>query len=147
MLSRIAYTGRWEFGRKRNEFSTKRDYSRQIEQPDSEVEKFLCEELRIVDDELFFAVQRQLAKLKHGPRGPKKDKIPHLWDLVVKLFCCARCEERFHQTGAGSKGMHCKNGDLCPCNSAVRREEAGPLSGNPKHQIANPKQIQMSKLE
>ena len=40
MLSRIAYTGRWEFGRKRNEFSTKRDYSRQIEQPDSEVEKF-----------------------------------------------------------------------------------------------------------
>ncbi|MCR9294158.1 MAG: recombinase family protein, partial [bacterium] len=124
MLSRIAYTGRWEFGRKRNEFSTKRDYSRQIEQPDSEVEKFLCEELRIVDDELFFAVQRQLAKLKQGPRGPKKDKVPHLWDLVVKLFCCARCKERFHQTGAGNKGMHCKNGDLCPCNSAVRREEA-----------------------
>ncbi len=124
MLSRIAYSGRWEFGRKRNEFSTKRDYSRQIEQPDSEVEKFLCEELRIVDDELFFAVQSRLAELKKGPRGPKKDKVPHLWDLVVELFYCARCEERFHQTGAGNKGMHCKNGDLCPCNSAVRREEA-----------------------
>jgi hypothetical protein len=124
MLSRIAYTGRWEFGRKRNEFSTKRDYSRQIEQPDSEVESFLCEELRIVDDELFFAVQRRLAELKQGPRGPKKDKVPHLWDLVVELFWCARCQERFHQTGAGGRGMQCKNGDLCPCRSTVRREEA-----------------------
>ncbi|MEZ5945092.1 MAG: hypothetical protein R3C18_27205 [Planctomycetaceae bacterium] len=88
------------------------------------MESFLCEELRIVDDELFFAVQRRLAELKQAPRGPKKDKDPHLWDLVVEFFCCARCEERFHQTGAGNKGMHCKNGDLCPCNSAERRDLA-----------------------
>ena len=124
MLSRIAYTGRWEFGRRRNEFSTKRDYSRQIEQPDSEVEVFQCEELRIVDEELFFAVQRRLAELKQGPRGPKKDKVPHLWDLVIELFWCPRCNARYYQTGANGKGMQCKNGDLCPCKSAVRREEA-----------------------
>ena len=124
MLSRIAYTGRWEFGRKRNEFSTKRDYSRQIEQPDTEVELFHCEELRIVDDELFFAVQRRLAELKHGPRGPEKDKVPHLWDMVVDLFWCAHCRERYYQAGANGKGMQCKNGDLCPCKSAVRRRDA-----------------------
>jgi len=124
MLSRIAYTGRWEFGRKRNEFSTKRDYSRQIEQPDTEVELFHCEELRIVDDELFYAVQHHLAELKKGPRGPKKGKDPHLWDMVVELFWCAHCRERYYQAGANGKGMQCKNGDLCPCKSAVRRKDA-----------------------
>lgn len=65
--------------------STKRDYSRQIEQPDSEVEKFLCKELRMVDDELYF-VQKRLAELASGPRGPKKENVPRLWDLVVDLF-------------------------------------------------------------
>ena len=63
-MKRLAYTGRWEFGRKRNEFSTKRDYARQIDQPDDEVDVFQCEELRIVDDELFYAVQQGLAELK-----------------------------------------------------------------------------------
>ncbi|NQT40157.1 MAG: recombinase family protein [Planctomycetes bacterium] len=124
MLSRISYTGRFEFGRRRNEYSTKRDYSRQIEQPDSEVDAFLCEELRIVDDELFFAVQRRLAELKRGPRGPKKNRKLHLWDLVTDLFWCPRCNERYYVAGAGGHGMQCKNGDLCPCKSAVRREEA-----------------------
>lgn len=124
MLSRISYTGRFEFGRRRNEYSTKRDYSRQIEQPDSEVETFLCEELRIVDDELFFAVQRRLAELKKGPRGPKKNRTLHLWDLVTDLFWCPRCNERYYVAGANGHGMQCKNGDLCPCKSAVRREEA-----------------------
>lgn len=129
MLSRIAYTGRWEFGRKRNEFSTKRDYSRQIEQPDSEVELFQCEELRIVSDELFFAVQRKLAKLTRGPRGPRKTKDIYLWDFTTGMFSCGHCSQpdnpvRFYQTGANGKGMQCKNGDLCPCKSAVRRDEA-----------------------
>ncbi|MBI1311627.1 recombinase [bacterium] len=124
MLSRIAYTGRWEFGRKRNEFSTKRDYAKQVEQPDRDVEKFHCEELRIVDDELFFAVQRRLAGLKTGPRGPRKDRETQLWDLMTDLFHCASCNERFYQAGAGGNGMRCKKGDLCPCLSVVRRDEA-----------------------
>lgn len=124
MLERIAYTGLWEFGRTRNEFSTKRDYSRQIEQPDSEVELFQCEELRIVDDQLFSAVQRRLAELELGPRGTKKDKENHLWDLVTELFWCPHCNERYHQAGANGKGMRCKNGVLCPNASVVRREEA-----------------------
>ena len=124
MLSRIAYTGRWEFGRKRNEFSTKRDYARQIEQPDNEVETIQCEELRIVDDELFFAVQRRLDELRQGPRGPKKEKPTHIWDLVIDVFWCSHCNARYHQTGANGYGMQCKNGDLCPGKSVICREDA-----------------------
>ena len=124
MLSRIAYTGRWEFGRKRNDFSTKRDYTRQIEQPDSEVEVFLCEELRIISDEDFNAMQRLLGGLVKGPRGPRKHKERRLWDLVVDLFWCSVCNERYYTAGAAGKMMQCKNGYLCPCKSAVNRQKA-----------------------
>ena len=124
MLSRIAYTGRFEFGRLRNEFSTKRDYTRQIEQPDSEVQVFQCEELRIVDDELFYAVQKKLSALKTGPRGPMTDKPVHLWDLLTDLFRCPHCKERFYQTGANGKAMRCKNDATCPRKSAVNRRDA-----------------------
>ncbi len=124
MLSRLGYTGRWEFGRKRNEFSTKRDYAKQVEQPDEQVEKFECVELRIIDDELFFAVQHRLAELKTGPRGPRPEKPPQLWDLVTDLFFCASCDERFYQSGARGQGMQCKNGALCPCLSAIKRQDA-----------------------
>ena len=124
MLEREAYRGYWEFGRNRNQYSTKKDYTQQVEQPDTEVEMRQCEELRIVDDELFYEVQKKLDSLKQGPRGPRKTKDAHLWDLVTNLFYCARCGERFYVAGAGGKGMRCKNGDLCPCKSTVRREEA-----------------------
>ena len=129
LWSNIRLTGRWEFGRKRNQFSTKLDYVKQIEQPDSEVATFQCEELRILDDETFLALQSWLKSFKRGPRGPRKKKQLQLWDLTTELFQCAHCstpEEpvRFYQTGANGKGMQCKNGDLCPCKSSVRREEA-----------------------
>jgi DNA invertase Pin-like site-specific DNA recombinase len=124
MLSRNAYTGRWEFGRKRNDFSTKLDYTRQIEQPDSEVEVHLCEELRIISDEDFIAMQRLLAGLVKGPRGPRKHKERHLWDLVVDVFLCSVCNERFYTSGAAGKMMRCRKGYLCPCRSAVNRREA-----------------------
>ena len=124
MLSRIAYTGRWEFGRKRNDFSTKKDYTRQLEQPDSEVEVSLCEELRIVSDEDFIAMQRLLSELVKGPRGPRRPKERQLWDLVVDVFWCSVCNERCYQCGAAGKMMQCKKGYLCPCKSAVNRREA-----------------------
>jgi DNA invertase Pin-like site-specific DNA recombinase len=124
MLSRSAYTGRFEFGRKRNEFSTKRDYARQVVQPDGEVEVFQCDDLQIVDDGLFFAVQRRLTQLKTGVRSPTNDKRRQLWDLVTDVFYCPHCEDRYYQTGAGGRGMQCKHGSLCPCTSAVRRKDA-----------------------
>ena len=129
LLSNIRLTGRWEFGRKKSHWSSTKDYAIQQEQPDKEVTKFYCEDLRIVDDELFFAVQERLAELKLGPRGPKKKKLAQLWDLTTEFFFCAACSTpekmiRLYQTGAHGRGMQCRNGDLCPGKSAVRREEA-----------------------
>lgn len=125
MLSNPRYVGYWAFGRKRNRWSSKRDYNQQVEQPESEVAIYRCEELRILDDELFHAVQARLAEFKHGPRGPHKQKKQlHLWDLTTEFFYCVHCKVRSYQTGANGKGMQCKRGDLCPCKSAVRREEA-----------------------
>jgi hypothetical protein len=124
MLCNVRYTGLWAFGRKRNRWSSKRDYTVQVEQPDTEVVAVQREELRIVSDVLFFAVQERLAKLKLGPRGPRKSKSLHLWDLVTDVFHCAACQVRFYQSGANGRSMTCKRGDLCPCKSSVRRDEA-----------------------
>jgi site-specific DNA recombinase len=124
MLSNPRYLGMWAFGRKRNCWSSKRDYNRQVEQPESDVAIYRCEELRIVDDELFHAVQARLAEFKLGPRGPRKQKEVQLWDLTTELFYCDHCKVRFYVAGANGKSMQCKNGDLCPCKSTVRRDEA-----------------------
>lgn len=122
MLSNGRLLGVWAFGRKRSRWSSKRDYNRQVEQPETEVAIYRCEELRIVDDEPFLALQERLEEFKLGPRGPRKRKPIHLWDLTTELFFCASCNERFYQTGAHGKGMQCKRGELCPCKSAVNRQ-------------------------
>jgi DNA invertase Pin-like site-specific DNA recombinase len=129
MLSNMRYIGIWAFGRKRNRWSSKRDYNQQIEQPETEIIIVRCEDLRILPDALFFDVQRLLAQLKTGPRGPKGRREPQLWDLVTDCFHCAICSTdiqlvRFYQAGAGGLGMRCKRAQLCPCSTIVRRKEA-----------------------
>jgi site-specific DNA recombinase len=124
LLSNPRYTGLWAFGRKRNSWSSRRDYTRQVPQPETEVALRRCPELRIVEDELFAAVQQRLAEFKVGPRGPKKQKDVKLWDLVTEFFWCPQCQVRYYQAGAGGEGMRCKRGDLCPALSAVRRQDA-----------------------
>jgi hypothetical protein len=124
MLSNPRYTGRFAFGRTRSVWLSKRDYATQVAQPETEVVMFYSEELRIVEDELFFAVQQRLAELKLGPRGPKKHRQHQLWDLVTDLFHCAACDVRFYLSGANGGSMSCKRGKLCPCMSNVNRKQA-----------------------
>ncbi len=125
MLSNIRYTGRWLFCEKRNQWKTKKDYNLQVKGPADEVVKVLCDELRIVDDDLFFAVQLKLLKKYKGPKiRADKPKTPQLWDLVVDCFYCSECKVRFHQTGANGKSMYCKRDVDCPCKCVVRRQEA-----------------------
>jgi site-specific DNA recombinase len=129
MLSNSRNTGLWAFGRKRNQWSSKRDYNLQIDQPDTEIKFVRSEELRIISDELFLAVQARLAKNKKGPQGPRKKKPKRLWDLTTSLFFCASCSTtgepiRFHQTGCRGEGMQCKRRDLCTAKGSVRREAA-----------------------
>ena len=124
MLSNPRYTGVWAFGRKRNVWSTRKDGTRQMPRPDADVTVVRCEDLRVVSNALFAAVQARLAVLATGPRGPRRRAETNLWDLTTECFWCPRCDARFHTAGAGGKGMRCKNGDLCPAPSAVRRKDA-----------------------
>ena len=122
-------TGEWEFGRKRNEFSSKLDNVKQVEQPDDEVTTLHCEELRILDDKTFHALVAKFDKLKTGPRGPRKEKKLKLWDLTTEFFLCESCSSpdkpiRFYQVGAKGLSMQCKNGDNCKCKSSVRRQDS-----------------------
>ncbi|TWU40059.1 hypothetical protein Q31b_34030 [Novipirellula aureliae] len=121
--------GRWEFGRRRNQFSTKLDSVKQVEQSDDEVATLEREELRILDDETFFALQAKFAARKTGPRGPRKQRKKHLWDLTTELFFCACCSTedspvRLYKVGVTGMAMQCKNGDQCPCKATVRSDKS-----------------------
>jgi hypothetical protein len=123
MLSNPRYTGLWAFGRTKSVWSSKRDYTRQVLQADTEVAVRSCEELRILPDDLFADVQKRLAELKRGPRGPRKRKPAQLWDLTTELFWCAACQARFYTSGANGHGMQCKRGDLCPAKAILPRRQ------------------------
>lgn len=129
MLSNQRYRGCWAFGRTRSEWSNKREYARKVEQPETEVSLIQSDDLRIVSDELFFAVQQRLTGNRKGPYGPKRRREPQLWDLVTDCFYCAICHDgdgpaRFYQAGAHGNGMRCKEGNFCPQLTVVRRSEA-----------------------
>lgn len=129
MLSNPRYTGLWAFGRKRNRWNSRKDYTEQIEQPDQEVIVVRSDELRIIDEELFLAVQQRLDELKTGPRSPKRDRQHQLWDLVTGCFVCGSCssddgDHRLYQAGAHGRGMRCRRGTLCSDRVIVNRKEA-----------------------
>ncbi len=122
-------TGRWEFCRKRNLFSARRDYVTQVEQPDAEVVTRQDEDLRILDDATFYALKQKFDERKNGPREPRDTKSVQLWDLTTSMFYCSHCSTpekpiRFYMAGANGRGMRCCNGDECPHPSCVRRDEA-----------------------
>jgi site-specific DNA recombinase len=123
MLERLKYTGRWEFGRTRSRWNTKKDYVVQEPQPENTVLMRQCEELRIVSDELFAAVQRKLAERQTGPRPPRAKRVPRLWELLTDVFHCSRCDRRHHVVGSNVPRMRCPNLD-CPAKAMVDREKA-----------------------
>jgi DNA invertase Pin-like site-specific DNA recombinase len=122
MLSRIEYTGLWKFGRKRNKWLSSADTLCQEVAPAEEVVTRQCEELRIVSDELFWKVQAILEENKHGPR-PKRTKVHSVADLVVGVFSCGICGEKFKRAGGTCVHMHCPHID-CPARAMVVREDA-----------------------
>lgn len=119
------YAGDWTFGTLTTKWNSKRDYARKVPQTDpNKIVRIHDEDLRIVSDELFAAVQARLAELKKGPRGPKKNRKPRLADLVLDCFFCEPCGVRFYQGGGLNRSMKCKNGTLCPCPATIQRDEA-----------------------
>jgi DNA invertase Pin-like site-specific DNA recombinase len=124
MLTNRRYTGVWAFGKKRSQWLTKKDYAVQIDQPDTEVIVRGIEELRIIPDELFLAVQAKLAKNIQGPRKPKKQRNTRLCDLVIDCFLCGECRKAYQQAGVNGRAMKCKMAELCPCRIVLARIEA-----------------------
>jgi len=123
LLSRPSYIGIVAYGRKRNRFIAKTDSVVQDTMPEEEVRFYRDEDLRIVSDELFYNVQEKLGKLKSGPRGPRCQKDPLLWDLVTGCFFCSSCDRRFYVCGAVNTSMHCPNPE-CKAHGIVKREDA-----------------------
>lgn len=129
MLSRADYIGLRQFCRKRNQWSSKADTIQQKVQPAEEVKVFQCEELRIVDDETYWKVQRILKNHELGPVQRVLNRDHHLWDLVIGTFKCPHCQDaraaaqRFHMCGAKGAFMRCPNPE-CLAPVMVNRREA-----------------------
>ncbi len=124
MLSNRRYIGEWGYGRKRNRWSSKLDYTQQVVQPDDEVAVRHCEHLRIVPDDLFFKVQKRLEGKKLGRHKRRERNKPlNLWDVVTDVFRCAECGKRFYQKGEGGHSMKCGN-PRCRSRGLVRRDKA-----------------------
>lgn len=132
LISNPRLIGVWVFGRKRNEWSTKRDCSHQVLQPETEVILIRSEELRIAPDPLFYRLQALLEKYKKAPRGPKKKRALDLWDLLTDCFICEACsavskdgeDVRYYVGGAHGRAMRCKRGKLCLKSVMVNRKDA-----------------------
>lgn len=124
MLSRRAYIGDWSYCRKRNVYLTRKDYAMGVPQPESEVLRTQAEHLRIMDDDLFYAVQAVLATKGKGPRSRRKVKVRQLWDMVTDCFWCPYCNKRYYISGVKNRSMTCKSGKLCPHKVVVHRQNA-----------------------
>jgi DNA invertase Pin-like site-specific DNA recombinase len=125
LISNEKLIGIWKFGQKRSTWSSKRDYTRQIPQPEASIKVARYEHLRIVDDELFFRVQE---RLRQGTRGRHKVRRKEgrpvvVWDLVTDIYHCPDCQHRFQQRGEDGQSMACAN-DECKRRGMVRRREA-----------------------
>lgn len=124
MFDNVAYTGLFLFGRKRNQWSSRKDGVQQILQPNENVVSFRREDLRIVSDELFLAVQQKLLLEKRGKHRIRRHEKPvRLWDLVTDVFWCPHCDRRMIQYGASGVAMHCPMPG-CLQKGAPRRDEA-----------------------
>jgi DNA invertase Pin-like site-specific DNA recombinase len=122
MLARRKYIGAWTFCQKKNAWNSEKDGVEQVLQPPEKVKQGTFEHLRIVTDELFFKVQEILLKKKNGPRL-RRDKVHHLWDLIIPLFVCPRCSRSMNMCGARGQYMRCPLPE-CPSRAMVHREQA-----------------------
>ena len=120
LFANIRLTGRWEYGRKRNHWSSKRDGNMPELQQDSEVNTFQCEELRILSDATFRALQEKLGPLGQPARHRRVERTKELHDLLTDIFHCPHCNRRYHAYGEESRKMICQGID-CPHRVAVDR--------------------------
>jgi DNA invertase Pin-like site-specific DNA recombinase len=123
MLTNFRYTGRWEFGRKRNQWLSSKDSVIQVSQPDAAVCVTQSEDLRIIDDVLFWEVCRKVRAKETGARPPKAEKTPRIDHLLTDLFGCPDCKHRLYAAGRQSQWMACGRRE-CPGRVCVKQADA-----------------------
>jgi hypothetical protein len=107
VLENECYRGVWSYGRKEAKWLSKKDYSIRVarEQP---LSTHFYEELRIIDDDLWFAVQRLLHEQLGKGRKPASGDPRSRPRLLNGLFRCAEHDQPLYVGGAHGKSMYCK---------------------------------------
>ncbi|MBL8798489.1 MAG: recombinase family protein [Planctomycetia bacterium] len=89
LLQNPRYRGLWLYGEKENTWILSKDYTRQVKRPEP-LRQVQIEELRIVPDELWYAVQKRLAEEQrlNAGRKPKDGDRQSRPRLLNGLFFC-----------------------------------------------------------
>ncbi len=119
VLKNPRYRGAWEYGATQNVWQSKNDYSRQIPRPEP-LRSAQVEELRIVEDELWYEAQKRLAaesKANAGrkPKGGDRRSHPR---LLNGLFYCPQHNQSLYVGGAHGQYLFCRP---CQCVHAEER--------------------------
>jgi site-specific DNA recombinase len=119
MLRNSRYRGYWQYGKSEAVWQGKKDYSRQIpRQEPLRSEQF--DELRIVEDEIWYEAQTRLGQDTHANAGrkPKDGDRRSRPKLLNGLLRCPTHGQRLYAGGPHGKYMLCK---LCRFTTAAQR--------------------------
>lgn len=108
LLENPRYRGLWLYGEKENTWILSKDYTRQVKRPEP-LRQVQIEELRIVPDELWYAVQKRLAEERrlNAGRKPKDGNRTARPRLLNGLFHCPDHGRPLQVGGAFGQVMFC----------------------------------------
>jgi DNA invertase Pin-like site-specific DNA recombinase/transposase len=112
LLRQIAYTGRWYYPFTKTVYDRRTDTQKQILRHPSEMSKMHFEELRIVSDELFYAVNARRRPRRSGPRG-----YAHFLEGKATCDCAGAEGQRFVMSRRQMVCGRHLDGDACPARS------------------------------
>ena len=117
VLANPRYRGYWEYGKRKSEYQSSKDYVRQVER-DQSLQAGFFEQLRIISDKTWYDSQALLVK-ECGNRG-RKPKDPNRCarpKLFNGIFWCPEHDRALQVGAAHGSAMVCK---LC---KALKRED------------------------
>lgn len=124
LLSREKYVGVWRWGEGKNVRDPETGQIRQEARDDEETHKWTrtFPNLRIIDDETFYAAQRSLRRL--APCLATLDGEPR--HLLSGLIRCGECGATFYVGGAHGKYLFCPGNrhGVCRCKTTLNRRRA-----------------------
>ena len=108
ILSNLRYRGSWSYGTTKNVWQSKGDYNRQVRR-DEPLRTLQIEDLRIVEDTIWYEAQKRLAaaeKIAAG-RKPRNAKNVNRPKLLHGLFRCPTHAQILHVGGVDGNYLFC----------------------------------------